>query len=140
MTQMDPDSDGAASQEHSGTLNRSIRKGTTFAESNSEMQAATSKTTPVQAMQKRRLHMENAFDRRMACPPCISKEPWWTSWSPSGGDEDMGKPIDEDVETHRAQGKQDAVKKAHDESEVMDDSLRPQVPLAPCQAALLPIL
>ena len=48
----------------------------------------------------------------------------------------MGNPIDNDVETHRAQEEQDAVKKAHHESKVKDDSLRPQVPLAPCQAAV----
>ena len=117
MTQMDPESDGAASQEHRSTAKCSTRK--------VEMQASAS--TAVQAVKQRRLHPG---------PPCISNIPWWTTSSPRGGDGHMGNRIDDHVETHRAQGKQDAVKKAHDESKVMDDSLRPQVPLAPCQAAV----
>ena len=128
MTQRDPDSDEAASQEHRSTAKCSTRK--------VEMPASAS--TAVQAWKKRRLHPG---------APCISNIPWWTTSSPRGGDGHMGNRIDDHVETHRAQGKQDAVKEAESkvmddslrqkaESKVMDDSLRPQVPLAPCQAAV----
>ena len=105
MTQMDLESDGAASQEHRSTAKCSTRK--------VEMPASAS--TAVQALKQRRLHPG---------APCIPNIPWWTTSSPRGGDGHVGNETDDHMETHRAQGKQEPVKEA--ESKVMTDSLKQQ--------------
>ena len=64
--------------------------------------------------------IEDAIDRRMASVQASVRE----------------RPVHEVVGVQSADGDQDSVKKADDESKVMNDTLRPQLPLAPALAAV----